>query len=89
MRSFHDARAVQALTAAFESADTFGPDTGTLIRCYFEHMHFFFPVLDVETFFRDALKGEDRCWLLYWAVMLAGANVSRPSPVLIPVCSSG
>ncbi len=31
--NFNDVRAVQALTAAFEGADAFGPDTGTLIRC--------------------------------------------------------
>lgn len=30
---YHDPRAVQALTAAFESADTFPTETATLVRC--------------------------------------------------------
>lgn len=51
-----------------------------LLQCYLQHVHFFLPVLDASTLtqckeedLRHGLLGGSP--LLYWAVMLAAANV--------------
>ena len=65
-----------------------------LIRCYFQHVHFFLPIVDAPGFLNEYFSNgyQDISLLLFWAMLLAGANVSC-SPVtpnnvsLIRFCS--
>lgn len=49
-----------------------------LVRCYFQHVHFFLPILDVPTFLNEYCSGGSQSInpLLLWSVFLASANVS-------------
>ncbi|TQW01066.1 C6 transcription factor [Cordyceps javanica] len=47
-----------------------------LIRCYFQHIHFFLPILDVPTFLNEYCSHRSQAVnsLLLWSVFLASAN---------------
>lgn len=48
-----------------------------LIRCYFQHVHFFLPIVDVPAFLNDyCTRGSQSINpLLLWSIFLASANV--------------
>jgi hypothetical protein len=53
-----------------------------LIYCYFQHVHFFLPVVDAGSFlakYNDSDR-QNISLLLFWSMLLAAANVSI-SPV--------
>jgi hypothetical protein len=49
-----------------------------LIRCYFQHVHFFLPIVDAPTFLNEYISNGCRkiSPLLFWSMLLAAANVS-------------
>jgi hypothetical protein len=49
-----------------------------LIRCYFQHVHFFLPIIDAPAFLNEYCSNGSRniSLLLYWGMLLAAANVS-------------
>lgn len=51
-----------------------------LVRCYFQHVHFFIPIIDAPAFLNDYCSNGSRdiSLLLYWSMLLAAANVSVP-----------
>lgn len=47
-----------------------------IIRCYFEHVHFFIPVVDAAAFLNDYTSNRHKLSpLLLWSMVLAAANV--------------
>lgn len=58
--------------------ETLPNDVGDeIIRCYFEHVHFFIPVVDAATFLNDYTSNRTKLSpLLLWSMVLAAANVS-------------
>lgn len=53
-----------------------------LVRCYFQHVHFFLPVVDASSFLNEYYKHgpQNISLLLLWSMFLASANVSWSSP---------
>lgn len=51
-----------------------------LVRCYFQHVHFFLPIIDAPAFLNEYCSNGSRnvSLLLYWSMFLAAANVSVP-----------
>ena len=49
-----------------------------LIRCYFQHVHFFLPVIDAASFLNEYIRNGSQSMnpLLFWSMLLAAANVS-------------
>ncbi len=49
-----------------------------LVRCYFEHVHFFLPIIDAADFLNEYETNGCQAIspLLYWSMFLAAANVS-------------
>lgn len=49
-----------------------------LVRCYFQHVHFFLPIIDAPAFLNEYCSNGSRnvSLLLYWSMLLAAANVS-------------
>ncbi|KAL7929726.1 hypothetical protein V8C35DRAFT_314642 [Trichoderma chlorosporum] len=47
-----------------------------LIRCYFQHVHFFLPIIDAPAFLNEYSSHGSRniSLLLYWSMLLAAAN---------------
>lgn len=51
-----------------------------ILRCYFEHVHFFIPVVDVRSFLNNYTQDRHRTSpLLLWSMNLAAANVTSQS----------
>lgn len=50
-----------------------------LIRCYFQHVHFFLPIVDAASFLTEyENKGRQNIsLLLFWSMLLAAANVCQ------------
>lgn len=50
-----------------------------LVRCYFQHVHFFLPVIDVPGFLKEYTKDGSQHVnrMLLWSMMLAAANVRK------------
>jgi hypothetical protein len=50
-----------------------------LIRCYFHHVHFFLPIVDVVSFLTEYESNgrQNISLLLFWSMLLAAANVSQ------------
>jgi hypothetical protein len=48
-----------------------------LIRCYFHHVHFFLPIVDVASFLTEYENNgrQNMSLLLFWSMLLAAANV--------------
>jgi hypothetical protein len=48
-----------------------------LIRTYFQHVHFFLPIVDAATFLNEYSQNgvQNISPLLFWSMMLAVANV--------------
>ena len=57
---------------------TFSDDVcDDLVRCYFNHVHFFLPVVDATSFLTEYNNGRQNIsLLLFWSMLLAAANVS-------------
>ncbi|KAE9376219.1 hypothetical protein N431DRAFT_404413 [Stipitochalara longipes BDJ] len=51
-----------------------------LIRCYFHHVHFFLPIVDVASFLNEYENNgrQNISLLLYWSMLLAAANFVEP-----------
>lgn len=51
-----------------------------LIHCYFEHVHFFLPIIDAANFLTEYTSHgfQNLSLLLVWSMFLAAANVSLP-----------
>ena len=50
-----------------------------LLRCYLHNVHFFLPILDLSTFWKqyeEVHQSDFSSVMLYWSVMLAATNVS-------------
>ncbi|KAM0444353.1 hypothetical protein ACHAO4_010252 [Trichoderma viride] len=47
-----------------------------LVRCYFQHVHFFLPIIDAPAFLNEYCSNGSRnvSLLLYWSMLLAAAN---------------
>ncbi|KAL7920603.1 hypothetical protein ACQKWADRAFT_297968 [Trichoderma austrokoningii] len=47
-----------------------------LVRCYFQHVHFFHPIIDAPAFLNEYCSNGSRniSLLLYWSMLLAAAN---------------
>ncbi|KAK1238144.1 hypothetical protein MKX08_002723 [Trichoderma sp. CBMAI-0020] len=47
-----------------------------LVRCYFQHVHFFLPIVDAPAFLNEYCSNGSRniSILLYWSMLLAAAN---------------
>ncbi|KAL7895565.1 hypothetical protein HDV63DRAFT_381750 [Trichoderma sp. SZMC 28014] len=47
-----------------------------LVRCYFQHVHFFLPIIDAPAFLNEYCSNGSRnvSLLLYWSMFLAAAN---------------
>jgi hypothetical protein len=64
------------LQGAFENLP---PDVcDELIRCYFQHVHFFLPIVDAPGFLNAYISDDSQniSRLLLWSMLLAAANVS-------------
>ena len=51
-----------------------------LIRCYFQHVHFFLPIVDAPGFLNEYINNgtQNISRLLLWSMLLAAANVNLP-----------
>jgi hypothetical protein len=51
----------------------------SLVRCYFQHVHFFLPIVDAASFLAEYENNRgppNISLLLFWSMLLAAANVS-------------
>ena len=53
-----------------------------LIRCYFQHVHFFLPIVDAPGFLNEYINNgsQNISRLLLWSMLLAAANVNPLLP---------